>query len=197
VSELTERRNRETKELIADRAVDLFVDNGFAATSMDDVAQAAGVSRRTVYRHFASKEDLVFDYPRRWLERFLAELARGGALPTRDRINNAVMAVAASIASDPEPVLAAFSVLESAEALQERHARSDTEWIALVRNEILTDAPTGEDWNLRAQVVASALIGTTNAVIVAWAMSGPGANIGSLCADALELFDPMWPDECR
>jgi AcrR family transcriptional regulator len=39
-------------------AKDAFAERGFAATSMDDVANAAGVSRLIVYRHFDSKEEL-------------------------------------------------------------------------------------------------------------------------------------------
>lgn len=39
-------------------AKDAFAERGFAATSMDDVASAAGVSRLIVYRHFDSKEEL-------------------------------------------------------------------------------------------------------------------------------------------
>ncbi|MFZ2871664.1 TetR/AcrR family transcriptional regulator [Zavarzinia sp.] len=39
-------------------ASELFMDQGFAGTSMDAVARKAGVSKATVYAHFASKEDL-------------------------------------------------------------------------------------------------------------------------------------------
>lgn len=39
-------------------AKDAFAERGFAATSMEDVAAAAGVSRLIVYRHFESKEEL-------------------------------------------------------------------------------------------------------------------------------------------
>lgn len=39
-------------------ASDLFLDNGFDRVSMDQVAEAAGVSKQTVYSHFGSKEEL-------------------------------------------------------------------------------------------------------------------------------------------
>ena len=64
---LTERRHEQTRTEIADAAVRLFLERGFTETTMDDVAAAAGVSRRTAYRHFPSKDDLVFEQPRRWL----------------------------------------------------------------------------------------------------------------------------------
>jgi len=53
------RRRKEARpaELIA-AALDLFVEKGFAATRLDEVAARAGVSKGTVYLYFASKEDL-------------------------------------------------------------------------------------------------------------------------------------------
>ncbi len=39
-------------------AVALFTENGFVATSVDDIATAAGVSKQTVYSHYGSKENL-------------------------------------------------------------------------------------------------------------------------------------------
>ena len=72
---LTERRHEQTRAEIADVAVALFLQRGFADTTMDDVAEAAGVSRRTAYRHFPSKDDLVFEQPRRWLVHFDQEIA--------------------------------------------------------------------------------------------------------------------------
>jgi AcrR family transcriptional regulator len=40
-------------------AQDLFVAQGYDETTVDDIAAAAGMSRRTLFRYFASKEDLV------------------------------------------------------------------------------------------------------------------------------------------
>ncbi len=43
---------------ILNAATELFTRNGFDATSVDDIAAAAGVSKQTVYSHFGSKEEL-------------------------------------------------------------------------------------------------------------------------------------------
>lgn len=57
--DLRERRRRELVRTIAIAAVDLFEKNGFAATTIDDIAAAAGVSRTTFFRHCATKEAAV------------------------------------------------------------------------------------------------------------------------------------------
>jgi AcrR family transcriptional regulator len=56
-----ERKKRETGERIALAAAGLFAERGYAAVSVIEVAQVADVSEQTVYNHFPSKEDLVFD----------------------------------------------------------------------------------------------------------------------------------------
>lgn len=49
------RRRSTTPEHISGVAIDLFVNHGFAEVSVDDIAQAAGIARRSVFRYYASK----------------------------------------------------------------------------------------------------------------------------------------------
>lgn len=57
---LRERKKRQTQEAIAARAMELFQIHGFDAVTVADVARAADVAEKTVFNHFATKEDLVF-----------------------------------------------------------------------------------------------------------------------------------------
>ncbi|MEU0540978.1 TetR family transcriptional regulator [Nocardia sp. NPDC005978] len=45
---------------VVDQALRLFSDKGYEATTVDEIAEAAGISRRTFFRQFRSKEDVVF-----------------------------------------------------------------------------------------------------------------------------------------
>ncbi|MGP4046553.1 TetR/AcrR family transcriptional regulator [Streptomyces sp. 2A115] len=56
---LAERRREATRMEIADEAVRLFVARGVAGTTAEDIASAAGVSTRTLWRYFHSKEECV------------------------------------------------------------------------------------------------------------------------------------------
>ncbi|WP_313141365.1 TetR/AcrR family transcriptional regulator [Stenotrophomonas sp.] len=56
-----EQRKTETRQAISDVATRLIIERGFEAVSMAEIADAAGVSRKTVFNYFASKEHLVFD----------------------------------------------------------------------------------------------------------------------------------------
>ncbi|WP_308796770.1 TetR family transcriptional regulator [Agromyces silvae] len=57
---LRERRRQETLHLISDAALELFERRGVAGTTVDDIAHAAGISPRTFFRYFATKEHAVF-----------------------------------------------------------------------------------------------------------------------------------------
>lgn len=56
---LSERRKAATRLEIARAAIDLFTTHGVAATSAEQIAQAAGISTRTLWRYFPSKEACV------------------------------------------------------------------------------------------------------------------------------------------
>lgn len=54
------RRRSTTPQHITDIAIELFTTYGFAEVSVDDVAQAAGISRRTLFRYYASKNAILW-----------------------------------------------------------------------------------------------------------------------------------------
>ncbi|MGW7054194.1 TetR/AcrR family transcriptional regulator [Streptomyces sp. NPDC054887] len=69
---LRESKKQETRQLISDHATRLFIENGFEATTIAEIAAAARVAKKTVTNYFARKEDLAFDHQ----DQFVAGLAR-------------------------------------------------------------------------------------------------------------------------
>jgi AcrR family transcriptional regulator len=59
IPSLHERKQQVVRDAIWDAATDLFADKGFNETTVDDIAAAAGVSRRSFFRYFESKNDLM------------------------------------------------------------------------------------------------------------------------------------------
>jgi len=60
------RKKRQTRQAISDVATGLFIDRGFDAVTVADVAKAADVAVQTVFNHFPTKEDLFFDETGWW-----------------------------------------------------------------------------------------------------------------------------------
>ncbi|MFF8724915.1 TetR/AcrR family transcriptional regulator [Streptomyces sp. NPDC015171] len=58
---LRERKKRQTRQYISDVATGLFLERGFDAVTVAEIADAADVSVNTVYNYFPAKEDLFFD----------------------------------------------------------------------------------------------------------------------------------------
>src|SRR6187402_3151043 len=56
---LRARKREQTRERLTRVAMELFLANGFEATTLDDIAAAAEISRRSFFHYFASKEDVV------------------------------------------------------------------------------------------------------------------------------------------
>ena len=57
---LRERKKRQTREALARAGIELFVERGYDATTLAEIAEAAGVSTRTIFAYFPSKEDILF-----------------------------------------------------------------------------------------------------------------------------------------
>ena len=99
--EATTERPQAMTEVLAAAAV-CFMEKGFAATSIDDVARRMGATKGRVYHYYPSKTDLFFDVYRHSLERIqapVAAIARTDA-PAAERLPEMVRAHARSIMSD-------------------------------------------------------------------------------------------------
>lgn len=77
---LRERKKQATREALARAGLELFVERGYDATTLDEIAGAAGVSTRTIFAYFPCKEDILFSMLERMrdaLERALQERPAG------------------------------------------------------------------------------------------------------------------------
>lgn len=70
-----------TRDLILDAAERLIGALGYSKTTMDDVAKAAGVGKRTIYVHFPTKEEVVLSTIDRIVDRLLGRLRAHAAAP--------------------------------------------------------------------------------------------------------------------
>lgn len=191
-----EVQRQETKARLQAAALRRFHDDGFDATSVAAIAADAGVTERTFFRYFPSKEAVLFqDYESR-LEWFRAALA---VRPIDEPVLESVKVATASFPDDREilhQVAALRSSVLSPESI-ESHLRLvqgafARELEALI-HERLTHRDAGEPAErieLVAAVLGNAIAGAMLATLDVWARRGGGDpdEMTELTAEAFEIL---------
>ncbi|MBI2780296.1 MAG: TetR family transcriptional regulator [Chloroflexi bacterium] len=172
------------KQAVVDAALKLFADRPFRDVSVEEIAAAAGISRRTFFRYFPTKEDVVLD-PRR-LDRAWALEAMAHRLPGEDDIALVFRVMA-------ELQRRAFRHVGPADNLvvhrlshfePELMARS---WLLVeVSRDLLVEGLLGTSAvpseRLRARILVGACVMAVDAVMSSWIEGGMEGSV----AEALE-----------
>ncbi|MFF3002013.1 TetR family transcriptional regulator [Kitasatospora sp. NPDC057940] len=126
---LRERKKERTRETIAATAIRLFLDRGFDQVSITEIAEAAEVSRRTLFAYFPTKEDLVLQrFADHENEAARTVRARPGGQPPLEALRAAVLDGLArrdpntGLCDDPE-VMAFLRMIVETESLAARMIR--------------------------------------------------------------------------
>lgn len=192
VTGLRERRHLETKQLLVETAFDLFVVRGFTDVSMEEIAQAAGVSRSTLYRRFPTKDDLVLDVPTRWLVVFDDAVE---ALPLdasiTDAIGRPVLAVAGHIDRHTEIVRTAYQIIEQSPTLQQSGLVTTT-WLRRIAEVFTRFSSADEETSL---VLAGAYFGAIDATMLHWATTDDATSVTQKTARLLARLAPILPPD--
>ncbi len=111
---LRERNAAQTRELILDTSLTLFLDQGFEDTTMEQIAERAGIGTSTLYRYFPTKDQLVIE-PLAIRGQMAAELrARPPEEPLDLALGHALHALLTTARPRPSRVRQIFAVLDEA-----------------------------------------------------------------------------------
>ncbi|MFI1168892.1 TetR/AcrR family transcriptional regulator [Streptomyces sp. NPDC020801] len=163
---LRERKKDQTRRQLRDCAARLFAEQGFAATTVADIAACANVSTRTFFRYFDSKEDLLLPDG---VELFAAVEDALAQRPADEAPLDAVYhALLAATAPFQNTSLTALThPLDGTEQLiAARLIQAFAEFEDRLTRLVLDRLPTGTpDADLHAAVVAGAALGTVRAIL--------------------------------
>lgn len=185
-------RRHDTEERVVAAALELFAERGFGQVTMEEIATAADVSRRTVYRRFPTKGHVVLAVPLRWLDVWdeVVEAAPDGQPLTV--VESAARAVAGYIDAHRADVLTAYAALAESPSL-ESAGTIHHEWISrivsLLERQSQPVSPTTQ------HVVAGAYMGAIDAMLAQWVRAGGDGPVLAETESALSRLRAVWPPD--
>lgn len=156
---LRERKRRQTLQRISEVSLELFAAKGYEATTIDEIAAAAGISRRTFFYYFDSKEDILPAYVGGFAEALKAlviENASAGA--PLDIVRQAVLELVAP--HRESQMLATSRLMRQSERLRTRNHRTFQQLEQAVLQglcELWPKKENRERWRLVAMISIGAL----------------------------------------
>ncbi|WP_046732995.1 TetR/AcrR family transcriptional regulator [Streptomyces humi] len=175
---------RQTRNALAGAAVELILERGLAATTVEAIAERADVTRRTFSRHFVGKEDAALDFVRGDGDRINALLrARPAGEPPLLAYRRAVRAWLAdeeNPAHHLRPRMRRLLTLVDAEpalfaAYERIRVDAQEESIRIIAERLGTD----DVRDVRPAVVVDAAAGVLTAALRIWARGGSGHDLGA------------------
>lgn len=156
---------------IVDAAFALFEQQGYEATSVDEIAARAGVSRSSFFRQYKSKESVIFpdhDALLRAVEDRLAASTENSAIGA---VSDAVRLVLFHYVAEGERARQRYRLTSTVPALRERELISGARYQRLFRQYISAWGEKSEASETRAELLAAAVVAAHNRVLRRWLRS--------------------------
>ena len=162
VAQPVKRRPKDRKKQILEQAVGLFIDRGFHSVKLEDIAEAAGVTARALYRHYDNKQALLAEAIRTGQEQYQSarRLTDGEAEPTPRPLNvDLPDLIAAAVASRALTVLWQREARYLHDGDRAEVRRRINAIVAGMRESVLLEVPDlgPQQTELRAWAVSSTL----------------------------------------
>ena len=155
-------------ERLRQAAFDLFERQGYDATTVDQIAELAGVGRSTFFRLFRSKEDVIFPDHTEVLTRVRERLSTATVVSTPTAVTEAARLVLDRYLDEGELARSRYRLTRSIPALRAREIGQMQQYQRVFREFVRgwTGEQPGHD--LRAELLASAIVVAHNHVLRRW-----------------------------
>ena len=187
---LRERRKRLTAAELEAAALRLFGARGFDAVTVDDIAAEADVSRRTFFRYFASKEDVLLADHHVQLARLREAMAArpsGEAILTA--LRNALLSITGDFEDRRERVILRGRIMRETPSLQARSLVHQKSWEDAMQQMVADRLGVDPVLDLRPGVVAATALAAMRVAFNNWLNAGATGDLIALTAEALDLLD--------
>ena len=180
------RRRSTTQEHIAGVAIELFAERGFAEVSVDDVAQAAGIARRSVFRYYASKNAIPwgdFDAHLQHLSELLGDVDPG--MPLGDALRSALLSFNTFDVSETARHRQRMRVILQTAELQAYSMTMYAGWREVIAG-FVAHRTGGRAGDLRPQTVAWMMLGVALSAYEYW-LDDESVSLPQALGDAFDV----------
>jgi len=183
-----ETRKRKRMAVLTTAAA-LFNEKGFDRTSLDDIAKALNVSKRTLYYYVKNKEEILFEINRLALKTTdrLVEMAADKSQPARQRLENFFSAYARLIVTDIGRILVVIGFQNLSEQSAKELNRNRAVLDAVIRQVIEDGIAEGTIKPTDPALLTAALFGAFNWVCW-WNPDGTAPGVDEITGNYLESF---------
>jgi AcrR family transcriptional regulator len=185
---LRERKKAKTRAAIQTHALRLFAAQGYEATTIEQIAEAAEISPSTFFRYFPTKEDVVVedDYDPLIIAAFQAA---GTAERPLARLRAAVREVLATIGDDEQrEILERTRLIFAVPALRARSMQNMLSTMDLLAEALSRDAglPAADR---RVRIFTGAILGAWMSVLIRWAAADGEERLADVLDEAMATLE--------
>ena len=183
-----EAKQRETHLRILEAGIRLFLERGYDATRLEDIAEAAEISRRTFFAYFRGKDEILRTWERDGWEDILGDVR--GASPDEPPLRVIRNAVSKRLSRHNTEKLKAISkVISSSEALQTAKHFSFAEREKLLF-EVLCEVWRQPERRFALRLVAMGAVGALRVAVEMWELPGNRRPLHRLFVETLDALGP-------
>ncbi|WP_354643370.1 TetR family transcriptional regulator [Kitasatospora camelliae] len=181
------------REALIGAAFRLFVERGYEQTTIDDIVSLAGVGRRSFFRYFPSKEDVVFPDHEKCLAD-MTELLKASADSDDPvaRVCDAARLVLRMYAENPTFSVQRYRLTRQVPGLRAYELSVVWRYERTLADYLRSRFADRRDGTLRADVIAAAVVAAHNHALRSWLRSGGEGDAGAEVDRALELVQEAW-----
>jgi AcrR family transcriptional regulator len=203
---LRESKKQQTREGLAAAAVDLIIERGFEATTVEDIAASVQVSPRTFFRYYPTKEDVVVDLLRTGVTDLVHRLAaRPADEPLPTALRTAALGWADLDADQASRLLKLTRMLRSSPCLQPRFDRQRQVGLKELEREVAArlcpagpgsraelsgaSAPTALSTDCRPQLIVTLVSAVLSDAVTRWSDAGGAQPLAQFVKDGFDLLE--------
>jgi AcrR family transcriptional regulator len=189
---MAERKRQVVREELGGAALRLLAINGFECTTIDQIVAAAGVSRRTFFRYFKSKEDVIIVFLGD-LGKFVLEAlaARPAEEPPGAAIRAALSVIVDGFSEDPAKSVALTNLMIGTPALRARYLDRQAELQAGLAVELARRSGTDPATDPRSDLTAAVALKAFDVTLARWAAGGGTEDFGTILDESFALLPTL------